>query len=217
MSQVTKVILRVIMRRIKNKIHPEIYTDQYGFMKDKGIKNAIFVVRMLSERAIQMQQTMYLCFIDSKKAFDSVNYEKLLQLLNKIGIDSKDLRLIQALYYEQTANVKIGDTQIKKEVRQGCVLSSDLFNLYSEITLRGINDFEGIKVNGVNINNIRYADDTVLISTSPRELQKMLIELEKIGEQYGMSLNVNKRECLVVTKLETVPRFTLFLKGNSIK
>ena len=45
----------------------------------------------------------------------------------------------------------------------------------------------------------------------------MLNELEKIGEQYGMSINVNKTECLEVTKLETVPRLTLFLKGNSIK
>ena len=211
MSQVTKVILRVIMLRIRNKMHMEIYTEQYGFMKDEETKNAIFVLRMLSERAIQMQQTIYLCFTDWKKAFDSVNHEKLFQLLNKIGIDSKDLRLIQTLYYEQTANVKIGndvtgDTQIKKEVRQGGVLSSDLFNLYSEIILRGINDFEGIKVNEVDINNILYgyANDTVLISTSPRELQKMLNELEKIGEQYGMPINVNKTECLVVTKLEIV-------------
>ena len=72
-------------------------------------------------------------------------------------------------------------------------------------------------MNGVDINNIPYADDTVLILTSPRELRKMLNELEKIGKQYGMSINVNKTECLVVTKLETVPRLTLFLKGNSIK
>ena len=47
-------------------------------MKDKGTKNVIFVFRILGERAIQMQQTMYLCFIDWKKAFDSVNHEKLL-------------------------------------------------------------------------------------------------------------------------------------------
>ena len=80
------------MLRIRYKIHPEISTEQYGFMKNKGTKNNIFVLR------IQMQQTMYLCFIDWKKAFDSVNHKKLLQLLNKIAINSKDLRFIQALY-----------------------------------------------------------------------------------------------------------------------
>ena len=180
------------MLRIRNKIHLKISTEQYRFMNKKGAKNAMFVLRMLSKPAIQMQQTMYLCSINWKKAFDCVNHLKLLQLLNKIGIDYKDLRLIQALYYEQTANVKIGndltgETQIKKGVEQGCVLFPDLFNLYSKTILHRINDFEGIKVNGVNINNIHYTDDTVLISMSQRQLQKMLNKLEKIGEQYGMS------------------------------
>ena len=133
--------------------------------------------------------------------------------------------------YEQIANVKsgndvTGETQIKKEVRQDYALTPDLFNLYSEINLHGINEFEGKKVNGVNLNNIRYSNDNALISMSQWQLQKMLItsslpklyyELKKIGEQYGMSINVNKAECLVVTKLETVQRLTLSLKGNSIK
>ena len=68
----------------------------------------------------------------------------------------------------------------------------------------------------MNLNNARYADDTVLISTSQWQLQKILNKLEKVGEQYGMSINVNKTKCLVVTKLETVPRLKLSLKGNSI-
>ena len=72
-------------------------------------------------------------------------------------------------------------------------------------------------MNGDNINNIYYADGTVLISTSQRQLQKTLNELEEIGEQYGMSINVNITECFVVTKLKTVPRLKLSLKGNLIK
>ena len=104
-----------------------------------------------------------------EKAFDYVNYEKLLQVLNKIGIDSKDLRLIQALLYEQSANVKIGNdvtgaTQIKKRVQQGCVLFPDLLNLCNEIILRDINHFEGIKMNEVNINNIRCYGERSIIS-----------------------------------------------------
>ena len=83
--------------------------------------------------------------------------------------------------------------------------------------MHGINEFEGIKVNRVNLNNIRYSNDTALISMSQWQLQKMLNKLEKIGEKYEMSINVNKAQCLVVTKLETVPRLTLSLKENSIK
>ena len=84
---------------------------------------------------------MYLSFVDWKKAFGRVNHER---LFNEIGINSKDLWLILALYYEQIANAKIsnnvtGETQIKKGVPQGCVLSSELFNLYSESILRDIN------------------------------------------------------------------------------
>ena len=74
MSHVTKVILRVIMFRIRNGIHTEISIEQYGFMKDKETKKAIFVLRMMNERAIRIQKTMYLCFVDSKKAFDRVKF-----------------------------------------------------------------------------------------------------------------------------------------------
>ena len=55
MSNVTKVIFRYITLRIRNNVLPEISTEQYGFMKDKGTKNAIFVLSILSERVIQMQ------------------------------------------------------------------------------------------------------------------------------------------------------------------
>ena len=80
---------------------------------------------------------------------------RLLQLLSKVGIDSKDVRLIQASHYEQTANVKIGnnitgEAQIKKDVQQGCALSPNLVNLYCESILHGINKFEEIKVESIS-------------------------------------------------------------------
>ena len=64
---------------------------------------------------------------------------------------------------------------IERGVCQGCAFSPDLFNLYSEMTLREIKDLEGISVGGKNINNFRYyADDTVLISTTEGDLQQIL-------------------------------------------
>ena len=66
----TKVMLRVLMNRMRNKILPEISETQFGFMTDKGTRNAIFSLRTLMERAIEVQNDLYLCFIDYAEAFD---------------------------------------------------------------------------------------------------------------------------------------------------
>jgi len=71
-------------------------------------RNAIFMIRMLSERAIEMQRNLFLCFIDCSKAFDNVKHEKLLEMLEDIQIDGKDLRIIRNLYWKQTAAIRIG-------------------------------------------------------------------------------------------------------------
>ena len=88
--------------------------------------------------------------------------KELMQILIELDIDGKDLRLIRNLYWDRKAAIRIGDEMrnyinIKRGVRQGCVLSPDLLSLYSEKILREIKDLNGIKINGININNIRYA------------------------------------------------------------
>ena len=83
------------------------------------------------------------------------------------------------LYWKQTAAVKVEDQlsdwiKIKRGVRQGCVLSPDLFSLYSEIILRKVEDMHGVVINGRNVNNTRYAEDTVLIAETEKDLQHIL-------------------------------------------
>ena len=99
-----------------------------------------------------------------------MKHQNLFSILDNLDIDGKDLRIVRNLYWEQSAAVRIGGDlseyrPIQRGVRQGCVLSPDLFNIYSEVILRKL-DYPGLKVNGENINNIRYADDTVLIAES---------------------------------------------------
>ena len=113
---------------------------------------------------------MYLCFIDYSKAFDKVKHSGLFDILLRHNCDGKDLRVIRNLYWEQEATIRIDDDcsaykPICRGVRLGCVFSPDLFNIYSEIILRNIKHHEGVRVEGNNINNLRYADGTVLIAT----------------------------------------------------
>jgi hypothetical protein len=98
MSHVTKIFLRVILRRIRNKIRPEIAEVQCRFVKDSGTRNAIYIIRTLFERTIEVKINQYLCFIDYTKVFDKVRHKKLIDILNSINIDGKDIRLIRNLY-----------------------------------------------------------------------------------------------------------------------
>ncbi|CAF1302854.1 unnamed protein product [Adineta ricciae] len=91
MSHVTKILLKILMMRMKNKITPEIAKVQYGFMPDKGTRNAIFILRMIIERSIEVKHDIYLCFLDYTKAFDKVKHENMFEILEKLDIDSKDL------------------------------------------------------------------------------------------------------------------------------
>ena len=108
MSQITKIILKVISNRIKQKIKPEIAEEQYGFIEGKRTKNVILIVRMIPERSIQMQNDVYMCFIDYEKAFDRVRHTELVEILQRINLDGKDIRLITNLYWSQLAAVNIG-------------------------------------------------------------------------------------------------------------
>jgi len=86
--------------------------------------------------------------------------------------------------------------QIEKGVRQGCILSPCLFNLYAEYIMRnaGLEDTQaGIQIAGRNINNLRYADDTTLMAESEEELKSLLMKVKVDSEKVGLKLNFRKR------------------------
>ena len=142
------------MNIIRERILSEISEVQYCFMPDKGTRNAIVVLRRLVERMIKKQKDVYVCFIDYRKAFDSVKHEPLIELVQSLDIDPQDVNLLANLYWNQKAAVRhngeISESiSIKQGVRQGGVASPHLFVLYTEMIMRSIDDIEGIKMGGM--------------------------------------------------------------------
>ena len=171
MSHVTKLVLRIVINRIRGRTLHEIVLEQYGFIPDKGTGNAIFVLRMHVERSIEKQKYVYVCFIDYSKAFDTVKNKLLVDLLQSLDVDQAELRLLISLYWNQTAVVRCDDdinawTSIKQGVRQGCVASPHLFAVYTEMIMRELGDMGGFRIGGTVVNNLRYADDTVIVAES---------------------------------------------------
>ena len=93
MSHITKLLLRIVINRISGSTLLEVSPEQYGFMSDKGTRNAIFVLRRLVEK----QKDVYTCFIDYSKAFDTVKHDSLVELLQSLDVDDADTRLLTNL------------------------------------------------------------------------------------------------------------------------
>ena len=108
------------------------------------------------------------------------------------------------LYAGQEATVRTGHGttdwfQIGKGVRQGCILSPCLFNLYAKYIMRnaGVDEAQaGIKITGRNINNLRYADDTTLMAESEEEQMKVM-KVKEESEKVGFKLNIQKMKIMV--------------------
>ena len=124
------------------------------------------------------------------------------KILKEMGIPDHPTCLLRNLYAGQEATVRTGHgttdwLQIGKGVRQGCILSPCLFNLYAEYIIRnaGLEETQaGIKIAGRNISNLRYADDSSLMAESEEELQSLLMKEE--SEKVGLKLNIQKTKIM---------------------
>lgn len=128
MSHTLKLFLRIIHNRIFRKLEEEISDTQMGFRKGLGTREALFGMNVLLQRCLDMNQDVYACFIDFEKAFDRVRHEQLIQILKNKNLDSRDIKIISNLYWNQKATVKIEgesteEIKICRGVRQGCILS----------------------------------------------------------------------------------------------
>src|SRR5574341_373716 len=157
-------------------------------------------IHWIMEKAREFQKNIYFCFIDYAKAFDCVDHNKLWKILKEMGIPDHLICLLRNLYAGQEATVRTGHGttdwfQIGKGVRQGCILSPCLFNLYAEYLMRnaGLEEAQaGIKTAGININNLRYADDTALMAESEQELKSLLMKVKVESEKLASNSTLKK-------------------------
>ena len=170
---------------------------QAGLRKGRGTRDQIANICCIIEKTREFQKTIYFCFIDYAKACDSVDHKKLWKILKEMGIPDHLTCLLRNLYAGQEVTVRTGQGttdwfQIGKGVCQGCILSLSLFNFYAEYIMRnaGLEETQaGIKIAGRNINNLRYADDTTLMSESEEELKSLLMKVKE-SEKVGLKLNI---------------------------
>ena len=121
-----------------------------------------------------------------------------------MGIPDHLTCLLRNLYAGQEATVRTEHRttdwfQIGKGVCQGCILSPYLFNFYAEYIMRnaGLEEAQaGIKIARRNINNLKYADDTIIMAESKEELKSLLMKVTVESENFGLKLNIQKTKIM---------------------
>ena len=161
------------------------------------IRDQIANIHWIIKKARQFQKNIYFCFIDYAKAFDCVDYNKVWKILQEMGIPDHFTCFLRNLYAGQEATVRTGHGttdwfQIGRGVHQGCILSPCLFNLYAGHIMRnaGLEEAQvGIKIARRNTNNLRYADNTILMAES-EELKSLLLKVKEESEKVDLKLNI---------------------------
>ena len=205
----------------------ELPDVQAGFRKGKRTRDQIANIHWIIEKAREFQKNIYFCFIGYAKAFDCVDHSKLWKILKEMGIPDHLICLLRNLYAGQEATVRTGYGttdwfQIGKGVSQGWILSPCLFNLYADYIMGNARLDEtkaGIETARININNLRYADDTIFMADT-KELKSLLMKVKE--ERVGLKLNIQKTKITASGPItswqidgETMETVADFLFGDS--
>lgn len=208
MSHMLKLFLRILHTRMFRKLEELSGVTQFGFKNGMGTREAVFCLNTLIQNCIDQRKDVYITFIDYEKAFDTVKHDIMIKTLQSANIDSRDIRIIQNLYWNQKARVRLNqstnteDFEVLRGVRQGCILSPMLFNLYVEnVFAEALEGYDyGIKVNGYPLNNIRYADDTAILTDNEHEMQLLIDRINNVGKSYGLKINATKTKCMAISR-----------------
>ena len=191
-------MLKILQPRRQQYVNRVLSDVLIGLRKFRGTRDEIANIHWLIEKAREFQKNF--CFIDYTKAFDCVDHNKLWKIFQEMGIPDHLICLLRNLYAGQETTVRMGHGtmdwfQLGKGVRQVCILSPCLFNLAAEYIMRnpGLDEAQGgIKISGRKFNNLRYVDDTTLMSEIEEELKSLLKKVKEESEKSGLKLNIQK-------------------------
>lgn len=212
LSVISKCFTKVLNTRLYVWLeeNSKISELQAGFRKNYSTTDQIFNLYAITQKCLNRKgQKLYVAFVDFRKAFDSVNHQKLLDVLRSEGIKGKFLSSLRSMYDSLISCVRINGEYTEffdcpQGVRQGCVLSPSLFSLFinqlanqiSEAGRHGIQLLPGL----MELFLLLFADDVALLSTTIFGLQNQLNSLKLCCESLKLNVNKDKTKVMVFRK-----------------
>ena len=188
---------------MKSQVEKIITEELAGFRAGRSTTEQTFNLRILCEKYLQRQQDLYHIFIDFRKAVTRVWYAVLWATMKKYNISTNLIRVIKNLYKKAISavffNSSIGDRfRTTVGVRQGCLLSPTLFNIFLErIVTDALEYHEGtVSIGGRTITNLRFSDDIDGLAGEEEELANLVQRLDKASTAYSMEIRAEKTKLM---------------------
>ena len=194
---------KIMLNRLRPQAAKIIAEEQAGFRAGRSTTEHIFNLRILCEKYLQQQQDLYHVFIDFKKAFDRVWHAALWATMKKYNISTNLIQVIKNLYNKATSAVLFNSSiggwfRTTVGVRQGCLDSTTLFNIFQEkIMTDALEIYEGtVSIRSRTITNLRFADDINGLAGEEEELANLVERLDKASTAYGMEISAEKTKLM---------------------
>ena len=221
LSHAGKVMTIILQRRMIKKTEETISESQAGFRPGRSTVDQLFSLRQITEKYIEKGKDLFCCYVDFEKAFDSVWQEGVWKALSFFGFPAKIIRLLRSLYSKSQSAVRVNGEltdwfKTTVGVRQGCVISPQLFNLLLELAmLYATHDTTiGAQIQGQVISNLRFADDIVLIAENANDLQTIVNQVFQSTSNLGLKINISKTEVQVISR--NVIQLNITINGHQL-
>ena len=205
-----KLFTSILQTRLLNflEMHKLLKEEQFGFRPNCRTTDNLFILKQLIHKYFARKEKLYVCFIDYEKAFDSVWHKGLLYKIRNIGVSGNFYRTIESMYSSITSSVLTCPNNItesfecNKGIRQGDGLSPILFSIF----MNDIPDYlrkqgcKGVELNKHSFNSLMFADDLMLLSSSPLDLQHSINVISQHAEDWQLKLNIKKPKIVIFNK-----------------
>ena len=204
--------------------------EQSGFRRGRGCMDQLFVVRQVCEKYLRKGKEVFWAFMDLEKAYDRVDRAALWSVLQVYGIGGGLLRAVKSFYENSRACVRVGKEQsdwfeVNVGLRQGCVMSPWLFNVYMDGVVREVNarvQGAGLALVGENggewrLSQLLFADDTALVAESEEGLKRLVKEFGRVCDRRKLRVNVGKSKVMRCAREGGGDRMDVRLNGELLE